>query len=91
MMGMKGGMHDHMASCPMQVDGTSVRAEDVDGGAALVFTTEGDLAELRERVKKHADHMQAGGCSMMKHGAAEKADSPAPEHDHAAHAGEPAE
>lgn len=58
--------------CPVKVAGTSVRAEDTPTGAALVFTTTGDVAELRSRVKmmaqKHArmhgegkgeGHMQA--------------------------------
>jgi len=37
-------------SCPVAVPGTSVTVEDADSGAALVFTTTGDVAELRRRV-----------------------------------------
>lgn len=50
--GMRGGM---AGMCPMQVEGTTVRAEDVDGGVALVFTTTGDVAELRRRVAHMAE------------------------------------
>jgi hypothetical protein len=56
--GMKG-------SCPMMVEGTTVRAEDVEGGASLVFTTTGDVAELRSRVHQHAEKMASGACPMM--------------------------
>lgn len=54
---MPGGMkhHDMAASCPMAVTGTSARAEDVDGGAAITFTTTGDVAELRRRVAHMAE------------------------------------
>lgn len=38
-------------TCPMNVDSAVVRAEPIDGGAALVFTTPGDCAELRRRVR----------------------------------------
>ena len=37
-------------SCPVSVPGTSVTAEDTPTGAALVFVTTGDAAELRKRV-----------------------------------------
>ena len=37
--------------CPMTVPGTAVRSEAIDGGTALVFTTPGDFAELRRRVR----------------------------------------
>jgi hypothetical protein len=62
-------MHDHGGkgmSCPMKVEGTTVRAQDVEGGASLVFTTTGDVAELRERVHAHAEKMASGGCPMMQ-------------------------
>jgi hypothetical protein len=64
--GMAGGMkhHDMAAQCPMAVAGTSARAEDVDGGAAIAFTTTGDVAELRRRVahmaEMHTRHHGAG-------------------------------
>src|SRR5688572_10718253 len=40
--------------CPMHVQGTSVQAENIEGGAALVFTTTGDAGELRDRVRNMA-------------------------------------
>jgi hypothetical protein len=42
------------ANCPMRVEGTSVQAEHVEGGAALVFVTTGDVDALRERVRNMA-------------------------------------
>ena len=52
-----GGMmaEDMSASCPIALEGTTARAEDVDGGAAMAFTTTGDVAELRRRVAKMAE------------------------------------
>ena len=41
-------------SCPVEVAGTTVRVEDTDGGAALVFTSTGDLVELRTRASAMA-------------------------------------
>jgi mono/diheme cytochrome c family protein len=38
------------ATCPVEVAGTSVTVEDTATGAALVFVTTGDVAELRRRV-----------------------------------------
>lgn len=43
------------ASCPLHVDLTTVHAEDVDGGATLVFATRTDVSLLRERVARMAD------------------------------------
>jgi len=52
-------------SCPVTVAGTSVTVEDTDTGAALVFVTTSDVAELRKRVaamaKMHNDHHGAMG------------------------------
>jgi hypothetical protein len=52
-------------SCPVSVPGTSVSVEDVSGGAALVFVTTGDVADLRRRVAAmaamHNEHHQAMG------------------------------
>ena len=74
--------------CPMQVPGTTVAATEVEGGISLSFTTTtGDVAELRQRVRRMAEmHNQPGGHRMMgSHGA------PAPgagaEHQHGAQAG----
>jgi hypothetical protein len=45
--------------CPMEVPGATVRAEDIETGATLVFTTSGiyggDIADLRRRVREMAD------------------------------------
>jgi hypothetical protein len=47
-------------SCPVAVPGTSATVEDAASGAALVFVTTGDVAELRRRVSAmasmHNDH-----------------------------------
>jgi hypothetical protein len=67
--GMTGGMMngemmggDMAAMCPMEVKGTTAGAEDVDGGAAMVFKTTGDVAELRQRVAHMAEmHNQHHG------------------------------
>lgn len=58
------GMSDTM--CPMAVQGTTAREEEVDGGAALIFTTSsGDVQDLRKRVRSMAEmhnaHFQQGG------------------------------
>jgi hypothetical protein len=60
-MGMMGGM------CPMQVLGTTVAAADVEGGAALSFTTStGDVNDLRQRVHHMAEmHDQMHGQGGM--------------------------
>jgi hypothetical protein len=52
-------------SCPVAVAGTSVSVEDAPTGAALVFVTTSDVAELRRRVSAlaamHNDHHGAMG------------------------------
>jgi hypothetical protein len=52
-------------SCPVSVPGTSVTAEDTPTGAALVFVTTGDAAELRKRAgtmaSMHNEHHAAMG------------------------------
>ncbi|HXK18140.1 MAG TPA: hypothetical protein VNG33_10080 [Polyangiaceae bacterium] len=77
--GMMGkGMGD---SCPMAVAGTTVRAEEVAGGTSMVFTTTGDVAELRRRVSAMADmHNKHGaeGCPMMSMHEAPSDASPSP-------------
>ena len=45
-------------SCPVTVPGTSVTVEDTATGAALVFVTTGDAAELRRRVATMANIKQ---------------------------------
>jgi hypothetical protein len=63
----RGAGHDEMASsCPMKVPGTTVVEADVDGGAALVFSTTGDRAELQQRsVKMATMHNQMPDDKMM--------------------------
>jgi hypothetical protein len=57
--------------CPLEVAGTAVRATDVDGGAALDFTTTGDVAEVRKRVAHMAQmHANMAGGGMMGSGGA---------------------
>lgn len=47
-------------SCPLEVPGTSISVEDTANGAALVFVTTGDAAQVRTRanafVTMHAKH-----------------------------------
>lgn len=52
-------------SCPVVVAGTSVTVEDASNGAALVFVTTGDVAEVRRRAgelaRMHNEHHAAMG------------------------------
>lgn len=62
------GASGMMASmCPMKVPGTTVAATEVEGGIGLAFTTTtGDVAELRQRVRRMAEmHNKPGGEMMM--------------------------
>lgn len=63
-------------SCPVMVEGTQVSAVDTQGGAGILFTTTGDVADLRQRVQRMAamheqmdhssmDHRQMGHDDMM--------------------------
>lgn len=55
------GQQEMAAMCPMAVEGTVVRAEDTAAGVALVFTTPGQMDELRGRVARMAEmHAQQG-------------------------------
>ena len=42
-------------TCPVEVPGTSVTADDTATGATLVFVTTGDVAAVRQRAKALAD------------------------------------
>lgn len=44
----------HADTCPLRVPGTNVSAQPVEEGVALYFTTHGDVAELRQRVRRLA-------------------------------------
>ncbi len=62
-----GGMMGMGDQCPMFVAGTTVQAKDTNDGMTMTFTTTGDIAELRRRVRVMADHMSAhasGGMGM---------------------------
>lgn len=56
---------DMMAACPMNVPGTTVTATDTANGETLTFTTTGDVAALRSKVRQmaemHNQHHAAGG------------------------------
>lgn len=81
-------MSQGMADCPMAIAGTTARSEDVEGGAAMVFSTTGDVAELRRRVaamaQMHNKHAGAG-CPMMAMHAGGPNAAPAPTNEHDAH------
>ncbi|HEY6034667.1 MAG TPA: hypothetical protein VIV58_10420 [Kofleriaceae bacterium] len=61
--------HEMAGMCPLEVAGTQVAAADTADGAAMTFTTTGDVANLRQRVHHMAemhDHMMGGGMMTMK-------------------------
>jgi hypothetical protein len=50
------GASDEMADgCPTRLPGTRVVEADLDGAAALTFTTSGDVTELRRSVRRMAE------------------------------------
>lgn len=54
--------------CPMQLQDTTVTSVDVAGGVALDFkTSTGDVAELRQRVRRMAEMRQHHGSMMGGH------------------------
>jgi hypothetical protein len=64
------GAHEMAGMCPMGVAGTSAQTEDTANGVAVVFTTTGDVNELRRRVAHMADmhnqhHAQPGHAGTM--------------------------
>jgi hypothetical protein len=71
-------------SCPVAVPGTSVTVEDTDTGAALVFVTTGDAAELRTRVAAMAEMHNEHHGSM---GPLPTGNETGAGHDHSGHAG----
>ena len=42
-------------ACPIRVPGTSIRVEDTDDGAAMIFVTSGDVDSLRGQIFAMAD------------------------------------
>jgi hypothetical protein len=55
------GQESASIACPMKVMGTTVQAENVEGGAALIFTTSRDIDALREHVRNFAAMQEAQG------------------------------
>jgi hypothetical protein len=62
------GMMGAGDQCPMVVPGTAVQMTETTDGAAMTFTTTGDVAELRKRVHAMADHVNSHSGGGM-HGA----------------------
>lgn len=57
------------AMCPMMNAGTQVATSDTSDRVAIVFTTTGDVADLRARVRHMADmHNQMAGAKDMQGG-----------------------
>lgn len=62
----RAGTRGAAAPCPAAIEGTTVRATDVEGGAALTFTTQGDVTELRRSAERMAEmHNRHQGGMMM--------------------------
>lgn len=51
-------------SCPVAVPGTSAAVEDAEGGAALVFATTGDAADVQRRAQEMARMHNEGHAKM---------------------------
>jgi hypothetical protein len=60
-------------ACPAAVPGTSVRALDIDGGAALEITTTADVDAVRARARVMAEHH---GISLDDHRRMHRDDDP---------------
>lgn len=50
---------ERMRNCPLALEGTRVEYAEVSGGAAMIFSTDGDVAELQRRVEAAAERHQA--------------------------------
>ncbi len=62
-----GGEHGGHAGGMISVH-SQVAAEDIDGGARLVFTAmPDDVGALQDELRQHAQHMSSGTCSMSSH------------------------
>jgi hypothetical protein len=58
------------SDCPMTVEGAQVTVDRMDGGVAYVFTTQtGDVAQLRDRVRKISDQIEHDQSGMDSSGA----------------------
>jgi hypothetical protein len=70
-MAMGSGAGDDAGKCPMLPAGTQIAVADTDGGVTVTFTTTGDVAALRARVRDMAamhEHKMAGGSHDMGSG-----------------------
>lgn len=67
---------DDDPTCPLVVEGTSISAEDVDGGVAFVFVTTGDVAAVRTRAQALADAHEKHSCTSCMAAAIEIASKP---------------
>lgn len=74
-------------SCPVAVAGTSVNVEDSSTGAALVFVTTGDAADLRRRVATMATMHNEHHASMGPMPSGTEAGGGHAGHDMSGHAG----
>lgn len=60
-----GGEHGMASMCPMQVPGARATSQDIEGGAAVIFTTTGNVEDLRARVRRMAEmHNRMGAHAM---------------------------
>lgn len=67
--GMQGQQQPGMPGedCPMEVQGAMISAQDIEGGAALVLTTTGDVDQLRSRVAEMAEMHNQPHARMAEH------------------------
>ncbi len=59
-------------ACPVSVEGAEVQSREVPNGVALVFTTEGDVDELRARVDRFAQLHNEQSATPMPSGREER-------------------
>lgn len=75
--------HATTEACPTAVAGATVRAADVEGGAALEVTTTGDVESVRTRARAMAEHHSRqshdpGTAPMRRHGPGSMGDHQGP-------------
>jgi hypothetical protein len=78
---------DIAAACPLRVEGTSVRAEEAPGAIALVFTTSGNVDELRDLVGRMAEMHNQLHSGAQPHSAPGTRGEQPPGHAHGEEAG----
>ncbi|MBC7173138.1 MAG: hypothetical protein H5U40_11945, partial [Polyangiaceae bacterium] len=64
------GQHERMMAEHPNMHGADARAEDIEGGARVVFEPrgDGDVEALRDEVRAHAQRIESGECPMMPGG-----------------------